>query len=88
MFAPIDAHAWMISLPVLLALGFFQMLPVEHPLRQGWYVLCRLEREWLGPAAASPTGRPTRWQRRLLAAGVAALALATLLSMARFVGLG
>ena len=92
--AGVDPHAWLLTLPVTLAITGFCLLGHDHPLKRrlrdahaaeahalAWIMLAlgRTPR----PAPDAP-GEITAVQRGLLVACLTALALATGLSLARF----
>ncbi|MEX0652856.1 MAG: hypothetical protein WDZ31_01590 [Phycisphaeraceae bacterium] len=87
--AGVDPHAWMVTLPVVVALVVAAAQPAEGRLKRWWAELLRAEAmAWAqvtGREAAAP--RWPAWRQGLLCSATTALTLGTLLSMASYVGL-
>ncbi|MEX0885688.1 MAG: hypothetical protein WD009_04535 [Phycisphaeraceae bacterium] len=91
----VDPQAWLVTLPVAVALIAVCLLGDEHPLKRHWREVRDMEASSIAvvmlalgrPAPDCPPQphRLTPLQRGLLAVCIAALTLATLLSLGRYV---
>ncbi len=89
--AGVDPHAWLVTLPVTLALAALCRLRDDHPLKRHFrharaaeaHALMLMLGRTPGPGTDA-AGQLAPMQRGLLVACLTALALGTILSLARF----
>lgn len=86
---PIDPHAWMVTLPVVVGLLAAWVQPEGGTVKRWFAAVRQAEADaWTQLAGRTPPLRgDAGWQRGLLCSATTALALATMLSMATFLGL-
>lgn len=84
----IDPDTWMLTLPVVLVLLAAAAQPKASPVKRWWCELAEAERlTWDRLTGRGQTfALPPAWRTGLLCAATTALALGTLLSMARHFG--
>ena len=84
----IDPHAWMLTVPLTIALAQACVLPADHFLRRMWHETCELEsRAWHQLGFSSPRIRGAGiFRRQIVHAAIAVLALTSVASFATFVG--